>query len=99
VRTLRLGENTDVKHVTAFKRLLGVGRQEKLAQAWSHHREAVPGTLDGATREAIRLLGAYPELGVVEEYSTNITPCERCRTQGAFRPGPPDKIVQTLGYW
>ena len=27
-------------------------------------------------------------------------PCERCREQGPFRPGPgADKIVQTLGYW
>ena len=85
--------------MTAFKRLVGVGRQEKLAQAWSDHRQGVPGVLDEARREAIRLLGAYPELVVVEEYSTNITPCERRRTQGAFRPGPPDEIVQTVGYW
>ena len=76
-----------------------VGRQETLAQAWIDHRQTVPGTLEGATHEVIRLLGACPELVAVEEYSRDITPCERCRTQGPFRPGPPDRIVQALGYW
>jgi hypothetical protein len=45
------------------------------------------------------LLEAHPELVVVEEYSAVVRPCERCREQGPFRPGPPERIVQTLGYW
>ena len=97
--SLRLGKKVDVKYATAFTRLLGVGRQKQLAVAWSDHRQAVPGTLDEATREAIRLLAAHPELVVVEGYSAGVTLCERCRQQGPFRPGAADKIIQTLGYW
>ena len=96
---LRRRKTIDRKHVTAFTRLLGLGRQEQLAAAWSDHRQAIPGTLDDATREAIRLLEAHPELVVVEEYSAVVMPCERCREQGPFRPGPADRIVQMLGYW
>jgi hypothetical protein len=97
--SLRLGEKVDVTYATAFTRLLGVGRPEQLAVAWSDHRQAVPGTLDEATREAIRLLAAHPELVVVEEYSAAVTLCEGCRKRGPFRPGAADKIIQTLGYW
>jgi hypothetical protein len=59
----------------------------------------VPGNLDDATGETIRLLRARHELLVAEEYSTNITLCERCRESGPFRPGSPQTIVQMLGYW
>lgn len=97
--SLRRRKTIDRKHVRAFTRLLGLGRQEQLAAAWSDHRQAIPGTLEDATREAIRLLEAHPELVVVEEYSAIVMPCERCREQGPFRPGPADRIVQTLGYW
>jgi hypothetical protein len=97
--SLRLRENFDPKHATAFARMLGVGRQEQLAAAWSDHRQAVPGTFEQATRDAIRLLEAHPDLVVVDEYSGAVMPCERCREQKPFRPGPADKIVQTLGYW
>jgi hypothetical protein len=97
--SLRRGKSVDVKHATSFTRLLGVGRQDQLAVAWSDHRQGVPGTLDEATREAIRLLGAHPELVVVEEYSSDVTPCERCREHGPFRPAPSDRIVEILGYW
>ena len=97
--TLRLGKDLDVKHATAFTRLFGIGRQEQLAVAWSEHRQAVLGTFDEATREALRLLAAHPELVVVEEYSTDITLCERCRETGPFRHGPSHKVVRTLGYW
>jgi hypothetical protein len=93
---LRRRKMIDRKHITAFTRL---GRQEQLAAAWSDYRQAIPGTLDDATREAIRLLEAHRELVVVEEYSAVVVPCERCREQGPFRPGPADRIVQTLGYW
>jgi hypothetical protein len=92
-------KNIDAKHATAFARLRGLGRPEQLAMAWSDHRRTVPGTLDEATREAIRLLDAHPELVVVEEYSAAVVPCDRCRAQGPFRPGPADRIVRTLGYW
>jgi hypothetical protein len=43
------------------------------------------------------LLDADPELVVVEEYSRDASPCERCREHGPFRPAPP-KIVEILGY-
>jgi hypothetical protein len=97
--SLRRRKTIDRKHVTAFTRLLALGRQEQLATAWSDHRQAVPGTLEDATHEAIRLLEAHPELVVVEEYSSVVTLCERCREEGPFRPGPADRIVQALGYW
>jgi hypothetical protein len=97
--SLRRGKAIDRKHVTSFTRLLGLGRQEQLAAAWSDHRQGIPGTLDEAAREAIQLLEAHPELIVIEEYSAVVTTCERCREHGPFRPGPPDRIVQTLGYW
>jgi hypothetical protein len=89
----------DAKHVTAFTRLLGVGRREQLAAAWSDHRQAVPGTLDEATRQVVEWLDAHPELVVVEEYSAVVVPCDRCRARGPFRPARPDRIVQALGYW
>jgi hypothetical protein len=48
---LRRGQSIDVKHVTAFTRLCGLGRPEQLAVAWNDHRQQVPGTLDAASRE------------------------------------------------
>lgn len=96
---LRRGRSVDVKHVTAFKQVRGLGRPERLSMAWADHCQDVPGTLDEATGEAIRLLGVCPELVVVEEYSTDVTACERCRPHGPFRPGPSAKIVRILGYW
>ena len=95
---LRRGQSIDVKHVTAFTRLFGLGRPEQLAVAWNDHRQQVPGTLDSASREAARLLEAHPELVVVEEYSRDASPCERCREHGPFRPGPSGRIVEILGY-
>ena len=97
--SLRRRKTIDRKHVTSFTRLLGLGRQEQLAAAWNDHRQGITGTLDDATREAIRLLEAHPELVVVEEYSAVVLSCERCREQGPFRPGPSDRIIQILGYW
>jgi hypothetical protein len=97
--SLQRGKQVDAKHATAFNSLLGIGRQEQLAVAWNDNRQAVPGTLEDATREAIQLLDAHPELVVVEEYSAVVMPCERCRERGPFRPGPADRIVQALGYW
>jgi hypothetical protein len=97
--SLRRRKTVDGKHVAAFTRLLGVGRREQLAAAWRDHRQAVPGTLDEATSETMRLLDAHPELVVVERYSAAVMPCERCRERGPFRPGPPGAIVRTLGYW
>ena len=86
VRHSPTGKDFDVKDATAFTRLLGFGRQDQLAVAWTQHRQAVPGTFDEATREALRLLAAHPELLVVDENSTEIMPCERCRELGPFRP-------------
>jgi hypothetical protein len=95
---LRRGQSVDVKHAAAFTRLLGLGRPDQLAAAWNDHRQQVPGTLGAASREAARLLEAHPELIVVEEYSRDVSPCERCREHGPFRPASPSKIVETLGY-
>jgi hypothetical protein len=88
---LRRGQSVDVKHATALTRLLGLGRPEQLAAAWNDHRQQVPGTLDAASREAIGLLEAHPELVVVEEYSHDVPPCERCRDHGPFRPASPEQ--------
>ena len=95
---LRRGKSVDVKHATAFTRLFGLGRPEQLAEAWSDHRQQVPGTLDAASREAAVLLESHPELVVVEKYSSDAPPCECCREHGPFRPAPPDGIVEILGY-
>ena len=84
----------DPKHARAFTRLLGLGRQPELAAAWNDHRQAVPGTLEDATREAIRLLHSHAELVVAEKYSAAVLPCDRCRTHGLFQPGPADRAEQ-----
>jgi hypothetical protein len=96
--SLRRGKSIDAKHATAFTRLLGLGRPEQLAAAWNDHRQQVPGTLGEASREASRLLEAHAELVVIEKYSREATPCERCREHGPFRPAPSDRIVEILGY-
>jgi len=97
--SLQRRRTIDPKHARAFSRLLGLGRPRELAAAWNDHRQALPGTFEDATREAIRLLKAYPELVVVDEYSAAVMPCEQCREKGPLRPGPTDRIVQALGYW
>ena len=93
------GRPIDRKHVRSFRQLLDLGRDEADASAWSDHRERVSGTFDEAIREALRLLDARPDLVVVEEYSAAITPCDRCRPHGRFRPAPSERIVEILGYW
>jgi hypothetical protein len=95
---LRRGQSIDIKHATAFARLSGLGRPEQLAAAWNDHRQQVPGSLDAASREAARLLEVHPELVVVETYSRDSSPCERCREHGPFRPAPSSRIVEILGY-
>lgn len=95
---LRRGQTIDVKHVAAFRRLRGLGQPSVLDAAWNDHRQQVPGTLEDASREAVRLLDAHRELMVVEEYSNTPAACGRCRAHGAFRPAPPDTIVEILGY-
>ncbi len=95
---LRRGQRVDIKHATAFTRLLGLGRHDVLAAAWNDHRQHVPGTFDQATREAARLLESHPELAVVEEYSAGPAFCERCRAHGPFRPAAASRIVEILGY-
>jgi hypothetical protein len=92
------GEAIDVKHAVAFTRLRGLGQPQALAAAWNDHRQQVPGTLEDASREAIRLLEAHPELIVVEEYSSAPAACRRCRAHGPFRPAPVEAIVKILGY-
>ncbi len=96
---LRQGRSIDAKHVKAFTELRGLGRPEQLAVAWADHRQHVPGTLEEADGEAIRLLSTRPELVVNEHYSTDIVVCGRCREHGPFRPSPAEKIVRILGYW
>lgn len=95
---LRRGETIDVKHVVAFSRLRGLGQSRVLAAAWNDHRQQVPGTLEDASREAVQLLEAHPELSVVEEYTSTPVICGRCRAHGAFRPAPLEAIVEILGY-
>ena len=95
---LRRGETIDVKHAVAFSRLRGLGQTQVLAAAWNDHRQQVPGTLEDASHEAVRLLESHPELIVVEEYSSTPVACGRCRAHGAFRPAPPETIVEILGY-
>ena len=41
---------------------------------------------------------AHPELAIIEEYSSDASPCERCREHGPFRPAPSGRIVEILGY-
>jgi hypothetical protein len=96
---LRQGRQIDVKHATAFDRLRGLGGEAELVVAWDEHRQDVPGTLDEAVEETLRLRDAHPELVVVEEYSTEVVECGRCRTHGAFQVAPAGKIVEVLGYW
>ena len=95
---LRRRQAIDVKHVTALRRLSGLGEPAKLAAAWVDHRQQVPGTLDEASLESARLLASHPELVVVEQYSSDIVPCERCRQHGLFRPASAARIVEILGY-
>jgi hypothetical protein len=95
---LRRSLAIDVKHVAAFKRLRGLGEPATLAAAWRDHRQQVAGTLDEASREAARLLETRTELVVVEQYSSDPVPCERCRRHGSFRPAPQNKVVEILGY-
>ena len=96
-RLLR-GLTIDVKHVSAFNRLHGLGEPAKLIAAWNDHRQHVPGTLDEASREAARLLEIHPELVIVERYSSEPVTCERCRQHGPFGPASPSKVIEVLGY-
>jgi hypothetical protein len=95
---LRRRQAIDVKHVTAFQRLRGLGEPAKLAAAWADHRQQVPGVLEEASWQAARLLESHPELVIVERYSSDIVPCERCRPLGPFRPAAAARIVEILGY-
>jgi hypothetical protein len=95
---LRRHQAIDVKHVTAFRRLSGLGEPAKLAAAWVDHRQKTPGTLDEASLETARMLERHPELVVVEQYVSDIVLCERCRRHGLFRPAAAARIVEILGY-
>ena len=95
---LRRSLPIDVKHVTAFTRLRGLGAPATLAAAWQDHRQQVPGTLDEASREAARLLETHPELVVVERYSSDPVTCASCRPHGSFRPAPAHRVIEILGY-
>jgi len=54
---------------------------------------------DDAAAEAARLLESRPDLIVREEYSRDVTRCDRCHIDRPFRPAPPASIVDVLGYW
>ncbi len=95
---LRRRRAIDVKHVTAFRRLSGLGEPAKLAAAWSDHRQQLPGTLEEASRETTRLLETHAELVVVERYSSDPVPCARCCPEGPFRLAPANRVVEILGY-
>ena len=85
--SLRRRKTIDRKHVTAFTRLLGLGRDEQLpARHGLTIARPISGMLEDARREAIRLLKAHPELVVVERYSAVADARERCREEGLFRP-------------
>jgi hypothetical protein len=92
------GRCLDPKHAVAFRRLRELGQHERLAQAWDDHRQQIAGTIGEASREAERLLDARAQLLVPDEYSAHTPPCARCRTHGAFRPAPRERIVAMLGY-
>jgi len=96
--SLRRGLTIDVKHVRAFELLQGIGQYEKLAEAWSDHHQDVPGTIDEASQEAVRLLIKRPDLVIVEEYGASAMPCDRCSEYGAFKPAPSELIGDILGY-
>ena len=94
---LRRRETIDVKHAVAFSRLRGLGQPQIFAAAWNDHHQQVPGTLEDASREAVRLLESHPELIVIEEYTSTPVACRRC-AHGVFRPAPLETIVEVLGY-
>jgi hypothetical protein len=96
---LQTGREIEAKHVRTFTRLTGLGRPRELAEAWEDHRGAVPGTLQEATRGALRILARRPEIVVSEHYSPVVTRCEQCQDYGPFRLARPDAIVEVLGYW
>jgi hypothetical protein len=95
---LSQGLAIDVKHVNAFRRLRGLGEPAKLAAAWADHRQSGPERFGEASLEAARLLEEHPELIVVERYSNQPVACERCRPHRGFRPAPPNRVVDLLGY-
>jgi hypothetical protein len=80
----------------AFRRLIGLREPKQLAAAWNDHRQDVAKP-EEASREATSLLDAHPELVIPEQYSRDITPCERCGESGPFRRAPSQRIVEILG--
>ena len=82
-----------------FNELDGLGDGQALDAAWEDHRQSVTGSFADAHQRTHDLLRARTDLLVAEVYSTVIEPCERCRVVGPLRPGPPNKIVEVLGYW
>jgi hypothetical protein len=95
---LRRRRPLETKHADAFRRLSGLGRPERLDQAWDDHRESLPMSAAEAIDEASRLLELHPELLVDLPYSPVVTACERCQSYGPFRPSDPQVIVRILGY-
>ena len=96
---LRAGRAIEAKHAHAFLELLSVGGESALADAWQDHREQMSCSFNEASNHARRMLELHPELVATEEYSSVITPCERCQDHGRFRCAPPKRIVEILGYW
>jgi hypothetical protein len=96
---LSRGLPLDPKHADHFLALRGLGDSRRLAEAWSAHRQQVSGMFADADREASQLLQQHPELLMPDVYSPNARPCTRCKSHGAFIPGSPERIVQTLGYF
>jgi hypothetical protein len=96
---LRRGLPLDPKHAEHFLALRGLGDPRRLDEAWTDHRQQVPGTFGDADHEAMRLLQQHPQLQVPDVYSPAARTCTRCRSHGAFVPGSRERIVQALGYF
>ena len=91
---LRRRQAIDVKHAMAFRRLRGFGEARGRMGGSS---AAGVRWLDEASQEAARLLESHPELVVVEQYSSEIIPCERCRARTIAAAAA--RIVKILGYF
>lgn len=59
-RSLGRGITIDQKYVDAFVALSNAGEPQRLAEAWTDHRESLDGAIWEATAGALELVRAYP---------------------------------------
>jgi hypothetical protein len=96
---LRRGASIDPKHAHLFRRLAGLGDPAKIDVAWRDHGPSEAEAFYQAAQLAHELLDLHPELALRDQYSTEVTPCPRCRDAGLFRRARPEVILKLLGYW